>query len=151
MAYEKTEWKKGDIITAAKMNKIEEGIANGQGGILFLIGHEDEETGVFTYNITGKEAWEAFNNGQMLVVKEEDYYNNGSREEQTTRLIVITSAERRIVNIEDEEEPEYTEKYYFDGEALVLQAILLMIIFITMVKIKQTNDKYLRKFFCFSV
>ena len=38
MAYEKTEWKKGDIITAAKMNKIEEGIANAGGGGGGLLG-----------------------------------------------------------------------------------------------------------------
>lgn len=28
MAYEPTEWKNGDIITAEKLNKIENGIAN---------------------------------------------------------------------------------------------------------------------------
>ena len=114
MAYEKTEWKKGDIITAAKMNKIEEGIANGQGGILFVIGHKENGDASFTYNITGKEAWEAFNNGQILIVKKEEYYNYDYSEEQTTILAVITNAEKRIVNIKDEEAPEYTEKYYFE-------------------------------------
>lgn len=124
MAYEKTEWKKGDIITAAKMNKIEEGIANGQGGILFLIGHKENEADVnFIYNITGKEAWEAFNNGQILISKKEEYFHDDQQEEQTTKLAVITSAMKRITNIEDEEAPEYIEKYYFeDGEGLNLES-----------------------------
>lgn len=29
MSYEKTTWKKGDVITAEKLNKIEDGIADG--------------------------------------------------------------------------------------------------------------------------
>ena len=34
MSYEPTNWKDGDLVTSAKLNKMEQGIANG-GGILF--------------------------------------------------------------------------------------------------------------------
>ena len=37
MSYTPTTWKKGDVITSAKLNKMEQGIANGGGGA--LIGH----------------------------------------------------------------------------------------------------------------
>ena len=39
MAYEPTNWQAGDIVTSAKLNKLEQGVAN-SGGILVV--HEDE-------------------------------------------------------------------------------------------------------------
>lgn len=39
MSYEPTTWKDGDLVTSAKLNKMEQGIANG-GGILVV--HQDE-------------------------------------------------------------------------------------------------------------
>ena len=39
MSYEPTTWKDGDLVTSAKLNKLEQGIANG-GGILIV--HADE-------------------------------------------------------------------------------------------------------------
>lgn len=33
MAYEPTTWNKGDVITAEKMNKLEQGVANEQVGL----------------------------------------------------------------------------------------------------------------------
>lgn len=39
MSYEPTNWKDGDLVTSAKLNKIEQGIAAG-GGVLIV--HEDE-------------------------------------------------------------------------------------------------------------
>ena len=41
MSYTPTSWSTGDTITASAMNKIENGIANAGGGILFDIGVED--------------------------------------------------------------------------------------------------------------
>ena len=35
MAYEPTNWKSGDVVTSAKLNKMEQGIAN-SGGVLFV-------------------------------------------------------------------------------------------------------------------
>ena len=39
MAYEKQTWQSGDVITAAKMNHIEDGIASGGGGIFCSVSH----------------------------------------------------------------------------------------------------------------
>lgn len=39
MSYEPTNWQAGDIVTSAKLNKLEQGVANG-GGILIV--HSDE-------------------------------------------------------------------------------------------------------------
>lgn len=39
MSYEPTVWKDGDLVTSAKLNKLEQGVANG-GGILVV--HADE-------------------------------------------------------------------------------------------------------------
>lgn len=36
MAYEPTEWRAGDIITSARLNKMEQGIAAGEGGTLVV-------------------------------------------------------------------------------------------------------------------
>lgn len=41
MAYEPTNWKAGDVVTSAKLNKIEQGIAAG-GGV--LIAHDEDGT-----------------------------------------------------------------------------------------------------------
>jgi len=34
MSYIPTEWKSGDVVTASKLNKLEQGVANGGGGVL---------------------------------------------------------------------------------------------------------------------
>lgn len=46
MAYEPTTWQAGDTITSARLNKMEQGIAEG-GGVLMveLTYEEDEESG----------------------------------------------------------------------------------------------------------
>lgn len=36
MAYTPTEWKSGDVISAERMNKIEQGIANGSSSVLIV-------------------------------------------------------------------------------------------------------------------
>ena len=54
MSYEPTIWKDGDLVTSAKLNKMEQGIAAG-GGILIV--HEDEVTS--TLNKTWQEIYDA--------------------------------------------------------------------------------------------
>jgi len=46
MAYTPTNWKNGDVVTSAKLNKLEQGIA-GAGGV--LVCHEDETTGALDH------------------------------------------------------------------------------------------------------
>jgi hypothetical protein len=42
MSYEPTVWKSGDIVTSAKLNKLEQGVAGGGSGGGMLLLHEDE-------------------------------------------------------------------------------------------------------------
>jgi len=42
MAYEPTTWKSGDVVTSAKLNKIEQGIASG--GVLVVAEDADTNT-----------------------------------------------------------------------------------------------------------
>ena len=46
--YTKTEWKTGDVITAEKLNNMEDGIAGGSGGSKTIPLEYDEETGEIT-------------------------------------------------------------------------------------------------------
>lgn len=74
MAYEPTEWKKGDVITAEKMNKIENGIVGNAGSnprILVLEYEELAQPRSYTLgklvNITVQEIIDAYTNGYFIV------------------------------------------------------------------------------------
>ena len=43
MAYEKTEWKSGDTITAEKLNKIEDGIENNSSGLIIEFNFDNSD------------------------------------------------------------------------------------------------------------
>ena len=59
MAYEPTNWKSGDVVTSAKLNQIEGGIASG--GVLIV--HEDEETGALDHT------WQEIHDAALAVLK----------------------------------------------------------------------------------
>ena len=46
MAYTPTNWKNGDVVTSAKLNKLEQGVADA-GGV--LVCHEDDATGALDH------------------------------------------------------------------------------------------------------
>lgn len=48
MSYEPTNWKTGDVVTSAKLNKLEQGVANGSGNVLVV----EEEDGQLTETYT---------------------------------------------------------------------------------------------------
>lgn len=50
MAYTPTEWQSGDIVTSAKLNKIEQGIAGAGGGIMYVTISYDESEGEPVYS-----------------------------------------------------------------------------------------------------
>ena len=56
MAYEPTTWKSGDVVTSAKLNKIEQGIANAGGGGVFVVGLDMQ---TMTLNKTWQEIFDA--------------------------------------------------------------------------------------------
>lgn len=63
MAYEKQEWKTGDVITEGKLNHMEDGIANGGGGSEALLVGFDILLNKF--DKTWNEINTAFSNGQL--------------------------------------------------------------------------------------
>lgn len=64
MAYEPTTWASGDTITSTKLNKIEQGIANGGG--VFLVNGSTDNSGTVTLDKTAGEIWSALQNGIVL-------------------------------------------------------------------------------------
>ena len=58
MAYEPTEWKSGDVITSAKLNKIEQGVAAG-GGVVVPKYTTTDDGDTYTCNMTFSEIWTA--------------------------------------------------------------------------------------------
>ena len=65
MSYTPTNWQTGDIVTAEKLNKLENGVASGGGGGTFVV-TRDEETGAL--DKTWKEIRDAIASGQVPVI-----------------------------------------------------------------------------------
>ena len=66
MSYEATEWSDGDIITAQKLNKLENGVVNaGSGGILVVTGSHDGN--VSTLDHTFDEIYSAAQTGIVIL------------------------------------------------------------------------------------
>lgn len=59
MSYEPTNWKTGDVVTSAKLNKLEQGVAGG-----VLVAHLDEETG--NVDKTWQEIYDALADGKTV-------------------------------------------------------------------------------------
>lgn len=66
MAYTPTMWKTGDTVTAANLNKLEEGVANA-GGVLSIEMTYDTESYVTTLNKTFGEIKQAFIAGKPII------------------------------------------------------------------------------------
>ena len=58
MSYEPTNWKDGDLVTSAKLNKLEQGVANG-GGSVFMIDLQCNGPHSYTSLVTYEEIEEA--------------------------------------------------------------------------------------------
>lgn len=60
MAYSKNTWQSGDVVTSAKLNNIENGIASG--GVLIVIGEESDET------MTLSKTWNEINEASFPII-----------------------------------------------------------------------------------
>lgn len=80
MSYEPTNWQAGDTVTSAKLNKMEQGIANGGIRIIHAIDtgeiNETTEDPIMHLDITPNDLENILNNGQlpMLYVETSDGY-----------------------------------------------------------------------------
>lgn len=68
MAYTKTTWQTGDVVTSEKLNKIENGITNSE-QILWVPVHIDESTGAPHMDMTSSEVLDAVQNGKLPLMK----------------------------------------------------------------------------------
>lgn len=64
MSYEPTNWKDGDLVTSAKLNKLEQGVAAG-GGITFV--EMDSKSNTYTLNKTWQEIYDAAKSGVVYL------------------------------------------------------------------------------------
>lgn len=71
MSYEPTVWKDGDLVTSAKLNKMEQGIAAGGSSVFIVNAEYNEETDKTVLNKTAEEIIEAFYHGIVLIVFDE--------------------------------------------------------------------------------
>lgn len=69
MSYTPTEWECGDTITAAKMNKIEQGIADAGGAEPFFVNETvDDNYGNYVLDKTAQEITNAINAGKLIYI-----------------------------------------------------------------------------------
>lgn len=69
MSYVKTTWHTGDVVTSAKLNNMEDGIANA-GGYLYAELSYDDSTSTYSCNKTNAELYEAWQNGANIGLRE---------------------------------------------------------------------------------
>ena len=70
MSYEPTNWKDGDLVTSAKLNKIEQGIAAGSG---ILIAHRTDSKETSTLDKTWQEIHDA---DVCYIIQHDDEYSD---------------------------------------------------------------------------
>lgn len=72
MSYEPTVWKDGDLVTSAKLNKMEQGIAaGGSGEMVGMTIERNGDTTTYTLNKTWQEIWD--NNYTMVYAEDNTY------------------------------------------------------------------------------
>ena len=80
MSYEPTNWKAGDTITSAKLNKIEQGVANGIWIIPVIIEYDENENHYVAQlgngNITFQVLEDAMRNGTLVILSEQEEDND---------------------------------------------------------------------------
>ncbi len=78
MSYEPTNWKAGDVVTSAKLNKLEQGVANAGGGDIVVLTANTETGGIGkSYN----DLLAYYNAGKIVRLKRE-YDSSGNTVKQ---------------------------------------------------------------------
>ena len=110
MAYEKQDWKTGDVVTSTKLNHMEDGIAEGGNGGTPIINTTrtvgSNNSTVFTFDKTFAEVKAMLDAGQAPVVKCE-YESNGTYFNPVIGYLVDTENEDYIIRMMGRTEGEY--------------------------------------------
>ena len=148
MAYVKTTWATGDVVTAVKMNNMESGIedANVLGSNIaaeydasgdYAIGDyciHDNVLYKCTTGITGGEAWNADHWTQVVVTDEMG--NGGSGGEGLTFIPIVYG------EMDDEEEEEGATGYYLDTEQMTDEECFELLASSKSIAVSVTYDEY---------
>lgn len=69
MSYEPTNWKDGDLVTSAKLNKLEQGVAGAGGGSVLVVNMTiDNDSHIGRLDKTAGEIYEVFRNGSVRFI-----------------------------------------------------------------------------------
>ncbi len=68
MAYEAHEWETGEVITAEKLNNLENGVYEAQNNVLIVDTHWDNTTSKDMINLPFEKIVEATNNGKIIIL-----------------------------------------------------------------------------------
>ena len=93
MSYEPTNWKSGDTVTSAKLNKLEQGVANAGGG--YLIANMTVVNEKFVLDKTAGEILSAFENGVVMV----KFSDSGEIDYQPIIFAVLAEGEYAFATI----------------------------------------------------
>ena len=91
MAYEKTTWQSGDVVTSEKLNNIENGIASRDALICEAV--VDEQAFTVTLDKTAREVREAYLNGRQVILHMENVIEDaglGTTVTLDTHSILVT-------------------------------------------------------------
>ena len=85
MAYEKTTWQSGDVVTSEKLNNIENGIAN-----MSMVIHTTDDGAQYVMDKTFGEILEAFTSGTFITVNLTVLHEGGEASDEHTGLVLAT-------------------------------------------------------------
>lgn len=77
MSYEPTNWKDGDLVTAKKLNKLEQGVANSGGGGTFIFSESESSPSGSVFTTTFREIIDALEQGKIVIYRYKEYGSNG--------------------------------------------------------------------------
>ena len=119
MSYEPTNWKTGDVVTSAKLNKLENGVADA-GGVLLVNAVDHEDITKLVLDQTYNTIREAILAGKVVIIR--DIKSPGTAYETDTiyslQYVQSSNEEYQVVTMNDiyvTHDPDgYPSKYYGD-------------------------------------
>jgi hypothetical protein len=93
MSYEKHTWETGETITAEKLNNLEDGVASGGGGGIFIVMKTRDSDQNPIFDKSWREIKNAYDENMLVITKEETDTSSDSAIDITYRIGFITDIE----------------------------------------------------------